>query len=75
MVRAAAGAEAIAAAYGLRRKDEGKEEAEMRYNTLADLKADKFNAPHYLPTVEKLLAKGILRGKGGEGDGTILDLG
>lgn len=51
-----------------------EEETEMRYNTLADLKADKYNAPYYLPTVEKLLAKGILRGKGGEGDGTILDL-
>ena len=56
-------------------EDDGKEEAEMRYNTLADLKADKYNAPYYLPTVEKLMAKGILRGKGGEGDGTILDLG
>ena len=72
---AAAEAEVIAAAYGLQRKDEGKEEAEMRYNTLADLKADKYNAPYYLPTVEKLMAKGILRGKGGEGDETILDLG
>ena len=56
-------------------EDEGKEETEMRYNTLADLKADKYNAPYYLPTVEKLLAKGILRGKGGDGDETILDLG
>lgn len=56
-------------------EDDGKEETEMRYNTLADLKADKNNAPYYLPTVEKLLAKGILRGKGGEGDNTILDLG
>ena len=52
-----------------------EEETEMRYNTLADLKADKYNAPYYLPTVEKLLAKGILRGKGGDGDETILDLG
>ena len=57
------------------RDHDREEETEMRYNTLADLKADKYNAPHYLPTVEKLLAKGILRGKGGEGDGTILDLG
>ena len=56
-------------------EDEGKEETEMRYNTLADLKADKYNAPYYLPTIEKLLAKGILRGKGGDGDETILDLG
>ena len=52
--------------------EEGKE---MRYNTLADIKADKNNAPYYLPTVEKLLAKGILHGKGGDGDNTILDLG
>ena len=52
-----------------------EEETEMRYNTRADLKADKYNAPYYLPTVEKLLAKGILRGKGGDGDETILDLG
>ncbi len=53
----------------------GKEEAEMRYYTLADLKADKNNAKHYLPTVEKLIAKDILRGKGGEGDALVLDLG
>lgn len=52
-----------------------EEGEEMRYNTLADLKADKYNAPYYLPTVEKLLQKGILRGKGGEGDETVLDLG
>lgn len=53
----------------------GKEETEMRYHTLADLKADKSNAKHYLPTVEKLIAKDILRGKGGEGDALVLDLG
>ena len=47
----------------------------MRYEKLKDLKADKYNAPYYVPTVEKLMEKGILRGKGGEGDGTILDLG
>lgn len=52
-----------------------EEDNEMRYNTLADIKADKNNAPYYLPTIEKLLAKGILRGKGGEGDGTVIDLG
>ena len=57
------------------REHDREEETEMRYNTLADLKADKYNAPYYLPTIEKLMAKGILRGKGGEGDGTILDLG
>ncbi len=57
------------------RDHDREEETEMRYNTLADLKADKYNAPYYLPTIEKLMAKGILRGKGGEGDETILDLG
>lgn len=57
------------------RERDREEETEMRYNTLADLKADKYNAPYYLPTIEKLMAKGILRGKGGEGDETILDLG
>ena len=47
----------------------------MRYEKLKDLKADKYNAPHYVPTVEKLMEKGILRGKGGEGDATVIDLG
>ena len=56
-------------------KQEMKEEEEMRYNTLGDIKADKNNAPYYLPTIEKLMKKDILRGKGGEGDETILDLG
>ncbi len=51
-----------------------KEEEEMRYETLGALKADP-NATYYLPTVEKLLEKGFLRGKGGEGDELILDLG
>ncbi len=47
-------------------------ENEMRYNTLADLKADP-NSRFYLPTVEKLLAKGYLNGKGGTGDDLVLD--
>ena len=55
--------------------EEEKEENEMRYNTVADLKADKHNGEHYLPTVEKLLKNGILRGKGGSGDETVIDLG
>ena len=54
--------------------EDGEEELEMRYNTLGDLKNDQNNAPYYLPTIEKLLAKGFLTGKGGEGDGLILDL-
>ncbi len=46
--------------------------ASVRYNTLADLKADP-NSQHYLPTVEKLIRKGFLKGKGGTGDNLILD--
>lgn len=53
----------------------GEEETEMRYNTLGDLKADKKFGDAYLPTIEKLMANGILKGKGGDGDETILDLG
>ena len=51
-----------------------EEEEEMRYNTLGDLKRDP-NARFYVPTIEKLLAKGVLTGKGGAGDATIIDLG
>ena len=61
--------------FGVAYAAEEKEENEMRYEKLKDLKADKYNAPYYVPTVEKLMEKGILRGKGGEGDDTILDLG
>lgn len=46
---------------------------EKRYHTLGDLKQDP-NAGHYLPTVEKTIEKGYLRGKGGEGDDLVLDL-
>jgi hypothetical protein len=45
-----------------------------RYQTLADLKADKEFGGAYLPTVEKLIGKGYLKGKGGSGDELILDL-
>ena len=45
-----------------------------RYYTLADLKADKEFGGAYLPTIVKLIAKGYLKGKGGTGDGLILDL-
>ena len=50
-----------------------KEGNEVRYQTVADLKRD-VNAQVYLPTVEKLLRKGFLAGKGGSGDVLILDL-
>lgn len=69
---AKAEAATIADYYGLGKIKE--EETEMRYNTMRDLKAD-VNAKHYLPTIEKLLNKGVLAGKGGEGDELILDLG
>lgn len=59
--------------HGCHKNDKG--ENEMRYNTLGDLKTDKDFGGAYLPTVEKLIAKGVLKGKGGEGDGLILDLG
>lgn len=50
-----------------------REEAfEMRYRTLKDLRAQ---GAYYLPTVERLLRQGILRGKGGKGEATVLDLG
>ena len=69
---AEAEAKVLVAYYGLEVLRE--EETEMRYNTMADLKAD-INAKHYLPTIEKLLDKGVLAGKGGEGDSLILDFG
>ena len=48
----------------------GLEEPEMRYELLKDVKSE-----FYRPTLEKLLKLDILRGKGGEGEDTILDLG
>lgn len=43
---------------------------EMRYEKLKDV-----CEAAYRPTVEKLLKLGVLRGKGGEGEETVLDLG
>lgn len=51
-----------------------KEDDEMRYKTVADIKADKEHGAAYLPTIEKLIKKGYLKGKGGEGDELIIDL-
>jgi hypothetical protein len=45
-----------------------------RYRTLGDVRADQENAEYYLPTLERLIDMGHLRGKGGGGDGLILDL-
>ena len=60
---AEAEAAVIAESYGL-------EEPEMRYELLKDVKND-----FYRPTLDKLARKGILLGKGGEGEELILDLG
>lgn len=47
-----------------------QEETEMRYNTLKDVTNQE-----YRNTIEKLINKGIINGKGGSGDSLILDLG
>lgn len=47
-----------------------QEETEMRYNTLKDVTNQE-----YRNTIEKLINKGIIKGKGGSGDSLILDLG
>ena len=49
-----------------------KEKEPVRYRTVADLKADP-NCKYYLPTIEKLIRKGYLKGKGGTGDELVLD--
>ncbi len=55
-------------------QSEGKEgDDTMRYTTIGDLKQDP-NRKFYLPTVEKLLSRGFLKGKGGEGDELLIDL-
>lgn len=46
------------------------EESEMRYELLKDVQNE-----FYRPTVEKLLKRGFLQGKGGSGEDTVLDLG
>lgn len=48
----------------------GMEEQEMRYELLKDIKNE-----FYRPTVERLLEKGVIRGKGGDGEETVIDLG
>jgi N-acetylmuramoyl-L-alanine amidase len=46
----------------------------VRYDTLGDVRADEEHAEFYLPTLERLIEQGHLRGKGGAGDDLILDL-
>lgn len=41
----------------------------QRYHRLGDI-----TSSYYRPTVDKLLMKGILKGKGGEGENTVIDL-
>lgn len=48
----------------------GKEATQVRYERLKDVKSKD-----YLPTLEKLLQREYLRGKGGSGDDTVIDLG
>ena len=45
-----------------------------RYHSLGDVRADEEHAEFYLPTLERLIEQGHLRGKGGAGDDLILDL-
>ena len=40
----------------------------MRYNKLGEVTSE-----HYRPTLDKLIEKGYLKGKGGEGDDMIID--
>lgn len=42
----------------------------MRYELLKDIRSD-----FYRPTIEKLLQSEVLRGKGGSGEETVIDLG
>ncbi len=48
----------------------GLEDQEMRYEMLKDIQS-----PDYRPTVEKLLRLGLLNGRRGSGEETVLDLG
>lgn len=66
---AKAEAAVIAKHYGLE-----KEAQEVRFHTIADMRAHEMAREHYLPTVEKLLDKGVLNGRGGEGEALVLDL-
>lgn len=78
---AEAEAAALAGYYGMTKKEEpapeqkepenrASEESELRYETLGDV-----SEKDYRPTVEKLIRLGVLRGKGGSGGETQLDLG
>ena len=64
---------AVADALTVKKNEQTEKPKEaLRFRTLGDLKAHP-NSAYYLPTVEKLLAKGFLFGKGGTGDDLILD--
>lgn len=66
-------AAAMAEQKALEQAPEEKEEYEMRYMTVGDIRRDP-KGKFYLPTVEKLVDRGILLGKGGSGDDRVLDL-
>ena len=44
-------------------------ERQIRYQTIGDV-----NSKFYLPTLNKLIRKGALQGRGGEGEGLVIDL-
>lgn len=48
----------------------GMEAPEVRYECLKDVKSE-----YYRPTLQKLMERDLLRGKGGNGEETIIDLG
>lgn len=57
--------------YGRPKYDsETEDESEMRYEKLKDI-----TEKAYRPTIDKLIKKGIISGKGGSGDNLIVDLG
>ena len=66
---------AMIKAGGLNGFTNAKEHEEMRFDTIADIKENANAKKHYLPTIEKLMKKGFLNGKGGSGDKTVIDLG
>lgn len=51
-------------------KTENKEETEMRYEKVKDVKE-----PYYRKTIDKLIDKGVIAGKGGSGEDMTIDLG
>lgn len=61
--------------HGYHEGEEPEKMEEIRYHTVADLKADENALQFYWPTIDKLIRMGVIRGGGGTGDQMILDLG